>query len=307
MSKLLVANLGIVCPTCDHLSPARSATCAGCGESLFPTLAAASPKPKLKAVEPAAAPAAAVPPNMRPTAKAAALSPAPAEEPIPASDLVKKPAPAAAPKFGLAVLSGPSQGQRFRLSATATVGRSKGVILFPDDPYVSPLHATLLTKEGDLFIRDEGSTSGVFVSISSETVLPPNSFFAVGQRLFRYLGTVPLPVNRGGPAVYGAPLPSNQAFFALEEVLIGGRPGRTAILTGKSFSIGQDKCDFSYPGDEGLAPRHCEVLATSHGAQLSDHSGQLGTFVRIPANTERGIKIGDRIRIGQQVLQVQSA
>jgi pSer/pThr/pTyr-binding forkhead associated (FHA) protein len=69
------------------------------------------------------------------------------------------------------------------------------------------------------------------------------------------------------------------------------------------LTIGQGRCEFSYPNDEGLAPRHCEVAPLPTGAMIRDLSGGLGTYVRLQA--ERGLKAGDRIRIGQQTLQVE--
>jgi hypothetical protein len=210
------------------------------------------------------------------------------------------------PKFGLTVLAGPARGQRFKLGAGgAQVGRSRGMILFPEDPFVSALHATLSSRDGKLYIRDEASTSGVFVSITgTETVLPMSSF-ATGLRLFRYLGPVePQPTwNRVDVMVYGAPLPNNQVHYAIVEVLLGNRLGRCIITPGPVLTIGQGRSEFSYPNDEGLAPRHCEVAPLPHGAMIRDLSGGLCTFVKIKG--ERLLKSGDRVRIGQQTLQVE--
>lgn len=211
------------------------------------------------------------------------------------------------PKFGLTVLAGPARGQRFKLAANgAQVGRNRGIILFPDDPFVSPLHATLSIREGKLAIRDESSTSGVFVSVSGTETILPGAAFATGLRLFRYIGAIdPQPAwNRTDVLVYGAPLPNNQVHYAIEEVLLGDRAGRCIINPGPVLTIGQGaRCEFSYPNDEGLAPRHCEVAPLPTGAMIRDLSGGLGTYVRLQA--ERVLKAGDRIRIGQQTLQVE--
>ncbi len=217
-------------------------------------------------------------------------------------------APAAAsPKFGLTVLAGPARGQRFRLGANgAQIGRSKGVILFPEDPFVSPLHAMLLIRDGKLLVRDESSTSGVYVSIAGQETIPAGGSFATGLRLFRYVGAIePTPPwNRVDVQVYGAPLPNGQVHYAIEEVLLGDRPGRCIATPGPVLTIGQGKCDFAFTNDEGLAPRHCEVAPMPTGAMVRDLSGGLGTYVRISG--ERALKAGDRMRIGQQTLQVEA-
>ncbi|HEY0840232.1 MAG TPA: FHA domain-containing protein, partial [Vulgatibacter sp.] len=156
------------------------------------------------------------------------------EAPIPASELVRKPAPtvrAAQPtpsKFGLTVIAGQLRGQRFRLGgAGCMVGRAKGAILFPEDPFVSPHHATFLIREGRLYVRDEASASGVFATVAQEQ-LQTGSCFAAGQRLFRYTGALvpPAPPPPPKPIVYGAPVPRTQTLYGVEEIIVGGRPGR---------------------------------------------------------------------------------
>lgn len=213
----------------------------------------------------------------------------------------------AGPRFGLTVMAGPARGQRFKLSAAgAQIGRAKGAILFPDDPFISPLHASLLVRDGKLFVRDEDSTSGVFVSVSGTETLAPGATFCTGLRLFRYVGAIEPnpPWNKRDVVVYGAPLPNNQTHYAVEEILLGDRPGRCLISPGPVLTIGQGRCDFAYPNDEGLAPRHCELAPLPNGAMIRDLSGGLGTFVR--AKDERPLKPGDRVRIGQQTLQVEA-
>lgn len=214
---------------------------------------------------------------------------------------------AVGPRFGLTVMAGPARGQRFKLGANgAQIGRNRGAILFPDDPFVSPVHATLSVREGKLYVRDEESTSGVFVSITGTETIPPGATFCAGLRLFRYVGAVEPhpPWNRRDVVVYGAPLPNNQTHYAVEELLLGGRPGRCLITPGPVLTIGQGRCDFAYPNDEGLAPRHCELAPLPTGVMIRDLSGGLGTFVRVRG--DRALKPGDRIRIGQQTLQVEA-
>ncbi len=213
----------------------------------------------------------------------------------------------AGPRFGLTVMAGPARGQRFKLGSNgAQIGQSRGAILFTEDPFISPLHATLSVRDGKLYVRDEDSTSGVLVSVSGTETLPPGAMFCAGLRLFRYVGAIEPnpPWNRRDVVVYGAPLPNNQAHYSFEEILLGGRPGRCLITAGPVLTIGQGRCDFSYPNDEGLAPRHCELAPMPTGVMIRDLSGGLGTFVR--ASGERALKAGDRIRVGQQTLQVEA-
>jgi pSer/pThr/pTyr-binding forkhead associated (FHA) protein len=205
------------------------------------------------------------------------------------------------------VVAGTARGQRFKLPVTGcTVGRSRGAILFADDIFLSAQHATFLIKDNVLHVRDESSSSGVYVTISGAEPIPPLSFFSVGQRLFRFLGKIEAPPPLAGrPTVYGAPVPPGQGVHGVEEVLVGGRSGRTVVTSAPLLTIGQANCDFSYPQEEGLASRHCELSFTSAGVQLRDLSGGLGTYVRIPAGLERPLRTGDRVRLGQHIVQVE--
>jgi pSer/pThr/pTyr-binding forkhead associated (FHA) protein len=71
------------------------------------------------------------------------------------------------------------------------------------------------------------------------------------------------------------------------------------------LTIGQANCDFSYPQEEGMASRHCELSFTASGAQLRDLSGGLGTYVRVAPSMDRILRAGDRVRLGQHIVQVE--
>lgn len=217
----------------------------------------------------------------------------------------QRPAPAAS-RFGLTVVAGTLRGQRYKLPLTGcVVGRSRGAILLQDDVFVSALHATFLVKEGALFVRDESSASGVYVTIPGTEPIAARTLFSAGARLFRFSGRIEIPISPPGqPVIYGAPVPLGQAIYTVEEILVGGRAGRAVVGATALLTIGQAHCDLSFPQDEGLASRHCELSPTPTGAMLRDLSGGLGTYVRIPPATERPLRSGDRVRIGQHVFQV---
>lgn len=308
MASLLTKNLGVVCPSCDYLNVVAAIRCMSCGVSTDD----AAPPPAAVSSAATQAEMAASPPGLRRSSPSQHPPPqpvrAPAAKPVPPSSgsgLTGN--PSVGPKFGLTVLAGPARGQRFRLASTgAQLGRGKGAILFPDDPFISPLHATLSVREGKLFVRDESSTSGVYVSITNTETIPANGTFCTGLRLFRFIGAVEPspPWNQVGMIVYGTAVPNGQIHYLIEEVMLGDRPARCLLSPGPVLTVGQGKCDFSYPNDEGLAPRHCEISPLPDGAMIRDLSGGLGTYVRITG--ERMVKPGDRLRVGQQTLQVEA-
>ena len=85
-----------------------------------------------------------------------------------------RPAPPAASRFGLAVIAGSARGQRYKLPVTGcVVGRQRGAILFADDGYVSPLHATFLVKgKGAKEQKHEWDLFTVVGSQGGEAVMP---------------------------------------------------------------------------------------------------------------------------------------
>ncbi|MBL8956265.1 MAG: FHA domain-containing protein [Myxococcaceae bacterium] len=335
MSALLLSNLGVICTKCDFLNVVGAARCVTCGAPTGDAPAATAPssgRPDTKAapladnpppstgsmaqppglkIKPSAAQPAAAKPESKPLPKISdptpPAKPAPAPEPAQPAAAAQPAASASGPKFALNVIAGPARGQKFRVSTNgAQVGRSKGVVLFPDDPFVSPLHASVVVKDGRVTIRDEGSTSGVYVSIQGQETIPPDCYFATGLRLFRYAGALEPapPFVPGRMVVYGAPVPPNQVHYHVEEILLGDRPGRAVVTAGPILTIGQSKCDLAYPGDDGMAPRHCELSPMPTGAMIRDLSGGLGTYVRVKG--ERQLKVGDRVRVGQQTLQLEA-
>lgn len=255
-----------------------------------------------------------VPPGMRPTLRPSGSMPAQETppQPIPASDLVRRPpsvppAVAQPSKYSLAALAGAQRGQRVRLSQSCQIGRSRGQILFSDDPYISALHASLSVRDGRLYIRDESSASGTFVSVPGQEQIQQNAHFSAGGRLFRFMGLLNAPqsARSGAAIIYGAPLPPGHVVYGVEEILVGNRGGRAMVTGGALLTIGTSKCDLSFPADDGMANRHCELSPTPTGALLRDLSGGLGTYVRIQG-AERPLNPGDKIRIGNQVLQVEA-
>jgi pSer/pThr/pTyr-binding forkhead associated (FHA) protein len=71
------------------------------------------------------------------------------------------------------------------LGDSVTMGRERGDINFPDDGYVSGLHARLFTRDGDVFVADLGSSNGTFIKVAGERQLTHESFVLLGQQLFR--------------------------------------------------------------------------------------------------------------------------
>jgi hypothetical protein len=77
-------------------------------------------------------------------------------------------------------------GSAFPLLGDAvTLGRERGDINFPDDGYVSGLHARLSTRNGRYYLADLGSSNGTFIKLHGERAIEAGAFVLLGQQLFR--------------------------------------------------------------------------------------------------------------------------
>ncbi len=71
------------------------------------------------------------------------------------------------------------------LGESVTLGRERGEINFPDDGYVSGLHARVTLRDGRVFLADLGSSNGTFIKVNGERPVGHDSYVLLGQQLFR--------------------------------------------------------------------------------------------------------------------------
>jgi pSer/pThr/pTyr-binding forkhead associated (FHA) protein len=71
------------------------------------------------------------------------------------------------------------------LGDSVTLGRERGDINFPDDGYVSGLHARVSTRNGKYYLADLGSSNGTFIKVSGERAMAGGAFALLGQQLFK--------------------------------------------------------------------------------------------------------------------------
>jgi RNA polymerase subunit RPABC4/transcription elongation factor Spt4 len=62
-------------------------------------------------------------------------------------------------------------------------GRGDCPISFPDDPFLSPIHANFVYANNHLVVRDHGSLNGVYVRISNATELVNGAMVLVGEQV----------------------------------------------------------------------------------------------------------------------------
>ncbi len=86
-------------------------------------------------------------------------------------------------------ISGRETGQMHALTGgkTVKIGRDPTCQIILDDPHVSRNHAEIFSREGNIHIRDAGSTNGVFVNgkrVTGEQSLGDGDKILIGTRLY---------------------------------------------------------------------------------------------------------------------------
>jgi pSer/pThr/pTyr-binding forkhead associated (FHA) protein len=205
-------------------------------------------------------------------------------------------------------------GVTYVLSAEEHVaGRSEGEILFPEDTLLSPRHANFIYREGKLFVRDEGSTNGVFLRMKHPARLRPGSSFLIGEQLMRIDACSPeLVPQPEADGTYFYASPRRPARFTLTQLLVGGAAGMVFRARNDALSIGREGNDVNFPDDPFISGRHAQVSALDTARlvadptapfELVDLGSKNGTFIRL--QDEAPLQHGDYVFLGQQLLRVE--
>lgn len=319
-------ELGLTCSACGHLNPLRAQKCEQCRTSLAPKAGG-----QARAVPP--------PPSISTFGKGmpAAKPPQPGTTPRPPQFDAKTGKPLGAGPSGpakkgftgskggaaktmffgalqqqavvprLVVIKGEGgDGLTFHLSGTNhTVGRSKGDILFREDPFLDPEHAKFTVQGGRLFVKGLESTNGIFVRIKSPVPLDHDDCFLVGEQLLR-IDSKELPTgepDQFGTYAYSSPRPDGQ--FRVIQLLAGGGEGRVISAQGGSMTMGREGNIMNFPSDRFISGRHARLDAASDSEHiyLTDTGSRNGTFVRLKGAQE--LFHGDYLFVGQQLFRVE--
>jgi pSer/pThr/pTyr-binding forkhead associated (FHA) protein len=312
-------TLGLVCDACDALSPVTVSACAACGKALGLASTRSQPVQPERAEE--AAPAAGSPPPVVPMRACPTCG-----TPMPSSHrycgscggrLEPQSHPGSTGKTQF--FSAMQETGRAKLilirgegmdgisyvlaSAEHVVGREQGEILFPDDALLSPKHANFLYRNGELYVRDEGSRNGVFLRIKEPQDLEPGQPFLVGEQLLSMASVPPSAVaaDAEGTFFYGSPRRSR---MSLVQLLAGGAVGMVVHAHSDSLSVGREGNDVNFPDDPFISGRHAHVAALASGRfRLTDTGSKNGTYVRVMS--EARLMHGDYLFLGQQLLRVE--
>jgi pSer/pThr/pTyr-binding forkhead associated (FHA) protein len=189
----------------------------------------------------------------------------------------------------------------------AVIGRGEADIRFPDDHYMSPMHARLEQRGGKLFLRDLGSRNGSWVFIDAPTKLVDGDFMLVGSQVlrFRRLGYPgPHPPEADSTRRMGSLVPTADV-AVLEQMRGDGSVRDTFHLSpGRSILLGRESGDWLFAYDQTMSARHAEVRSEDVEFYVHDAGSRNG--VAMAVRGERELKALSRILIGDQLLRVEN-
>ncbi|MBN2802524.1 MAG: FHA domain-containing protein [Deltaproteobacteria bacterium] len=196
-------------------------------------------------------------------------------------------------------------GMSYHLNSTEHLaGRSQGEILFGEDHWLSPAHATFLyNDEGNLVIRDESSLNGVFIGLSEPLQISPGTVFMAGEQIFRVEEMASVDPNPESDGTYFFSSPFTGSNFRIVQVLEGGGDGMVVNPKENEVIIGREDADMNFPSDPFISGNHVKIETTANGLVMTDLASKNGTFVKI--NKERVLNHGDYLFLGRQLLRVE--
>ena len=182
-------------------------------------------------------------------------------------------------------------------------GRGDCPISFPDDPFLSPIHANFAYANNQLVVRDQASLNGIYVRISAPTELANGAMVLVGEQVLSVERAVlPQDLPDADGTYYSASM-LRPAALEIRQNLRGGQIGWVHRLAGDAVTVGRENNDINFPDDPFISGRHAELKLTGGMLSVTDLGSRNGTFVRVQG--ERVLKHGDYVFLGQQLLRVE--
>ena len=197
--------------------------------------------------------------------------------------------------------------QRFERKQTNTsIGRMDGDITFPEDVFLSPLHAKLSWEDGRLEVRDLGSRNGTWVFLEAPHRLMDGDQFLIGSQVirFRRLGYPgPHPPDADATKRVGSLVPSADIASLTQLRSDGSSRDMIQLSPGRDVHIGRERGDWIFPYDPSMSAQHATIRSEDADFVLLDDHSRNG--VAIAARGAMVLQHGSRIMVGDKLLRVE--
>lgn len=199
-----------------------------------------------------------------------------------------------------------TKGNKYSLvGEETTIGRAGADIVFPDDQYLSPIHAMILWKDGKLSIRDLGSRNGTWIFLEGPHRLVDGDLVLIGSQLlrFRRLGYPgPHPPDADATRRMGSLVPSADIASLAQLRADGSVRDVFHLSPGRDVSLGRDRGDWPFPYDPSMSGSHALIRSEDADFVVVDAGSRNG--VAVAARGDVQLKKGSKILVGDKILVV---
>ena len=193
-----------------------------------------------------------------------------------------------------------------RKQVATTIGRTEGDIRFPEDQFLSPLHAKISWEDEGLVVRDLGSRNGTWVFVEAPHRLSDGDLILIGAQIlrFRRLG-YPGPYSAEADATkrMGSMVPSADIASLTQLRPDGSSRDVIQLSPGRDIHIGRERGDWIFPYDPSMSAQHATVRSEDADFVLVDDHSRNG--VAIAARGAMLLRHGSRVMVGDKLLRVE--
>ena len=200
-----------------------------------------------------------------------------------------------------------TKGNRYALvGEETTIGRAGADIVFADDTYLSPMHALLVWKDGQLLVRDLGSRNGTWMFLEGPHKLVDGDLMLIGSQLlrFRRLGYPgPHPPEADATRRMGSIVPSADIACLTQLRADGSVRDIFHLSPGRDVALGRDKGEWVFPYDPSMSGSHATVKSEDADFVLADAGSRNGVAVAVRG--DQTLVKGSRILVADKLLMVE--
>jgi pSer/pThr/pTyr-binding forkhead associated (FHA) protein len=193
-----------------------------------------------------------------------------------------------------------------RKQTTTVIGRSEGDLSFPEDQFLSPLHAKLSWEDGRLEVRDLGSRNGTWVFLEAPYRLSDGDLILIGSQVlrFRRLGYPGPHANEADATKRMGSMTPSADIASLTQLRADGSSRDVIQLSpGRDVHIGRERGDWIFPYDPSMSAQHATVRSEDADFVLVDDHSRNG--IAVAARAAVPLQDGSRIMVGDKVFKVE--
>jgi adenylate cyclase len=188
-----------------------------------------------------------------------------------------------------------------------TIGRNGADINFPDDSGMEAVHAQVLMKEGQLYVRDCNGRGNLYVRLAGSCALENDDVIIIGSQLLQFQKDVDI---LSAAASLGRTLPDvtnllhePAAKFVRLDRNVPTSPD-VYPLSVEEVRFGRVSGQFTFRDDPLMSRVHARVFRRGEDFFVEDMGSRNGTFLRVRGMT--AVPIGTGILISRQTFRIVS-